>query len=60
MELMLKPVRGLTSDNKEHIIDTSFFIKVLLKPSLYNILKNVMFHSKICKKKNPLYVINGT
>lgn len=52
MELMLKPVRGLTSDNKEHIIDTSFLLKILLKPSLYNILKNVMSHSKICKKKN--------
>lgn len=31
MELMLKPVRGLTSDNKEHIIDTSFFIKDFIK-----------------------------
>lgn len=50
---------SLTSDRKKHIIDTKFLLKILLKPSLYNILKNVIFHSQICKKKT-LSAINGT
>lgn len=60
IELMLQTVSKVWPlTEKEHIIDTNFLLKILLKQSLYNILKNVMFHSQICKKKT-LYVIKST